>query len=125
MICPALWNLYVLCPPITIKLEIWELNRGENLMSETSPAKDSRIDLRVTQEQKELLEKAASLRGISLSAYTLFHLLPVAKQEIEDQERLVLSDCDRDLFMSIMENPPELQGNLKTAIKKYRDKYGQ
>ncbi len=32
---------------------------------------------------------------------------------------------DRDLFMPIMENPPELQGNLKTAIKKYRDKYGQ
>ncbi len=38
-------------------------------MSETSKVKDSRIDLRVTQKQKELLEKAASLRGISLSAY--------------------------------------------------------
>ena len=94
-------------------------------MSETSKAKDSRIDLRVTQEQKELLEKAASLRGISLSAYTLLHLLPIAKQDIDTQERLILSDRDRDLFMSIMENPPELQGNLKTAIKKYRDKYGQ
>lgn len=41
-------------------------------MSETSKVKDSRIDLRVTQEQKEFLEKAASLRGISLSAYTPF-----------------------------------------------------
>ena len=94
-------------------------------MSETSKVKDSRIDLRVTQEQKELLEKAASLRGISLSAYTLLHLLPLAKQDIDTQERLILSDRDRDLFMPIMENPPELQGNLKTAIKKYRDKYGQ
>ncbi|NCR42288.1 MAG: DUF1778 domain-containing protein [Microcystis aeruginosa W13-11] len=94
-------------------------------MSETSKVKDSRIDLRVTQEQKELLEKAASLRGISLSAYTLLHLLPIAKQDIDTQERLILSDRDRDLFMSIMENPPELQGNLKTATKKYRDKYGQ
>ncbi|MFM6628434.1 MAG: DUF1778 domain-containing protein [Microcystis panniformis] len=43
---------------------------------------------------------------------------------MDTQERLILSDRDRDLFMSIMENPPELQGNLKTAIKKYRDKYG-
>jgi uncharacterized protein (DUF1778 family) len=94
-------------------------------MSEASNAKDSRIDLRVTQEQKELLEKAASVRGISLSAYTLFYLLPIAKQEIEASERLVLSDRDRDLFMSMMENPPELKGNLKTAIKKYRTKYGQ
>ncbi len=94
-------------------------------MLDTSNPKDSRIDLRVTQEQKELLEKAASLRGISLSAYTLFHLLPIAQQEIDSQERLVLSDRDRDLFMSMMENPPVLQGNLKKAIKKYRDKYEQ
>jgi len=40
-------------------------------MLEISQAKDSRIDLRVTQEQKELLEKAASLRGVSLSAYSV------------------------------------------------------
>ncbi|MEH2308757.1 MULTISPECIES: type II toxin-antitoxin system TacA family antitoxin [unclassified Nostoc] len=92
-------------------------------MSETSSAKDCRIDLRVTQEQKELLERAASLKGISLSAYTLFHVLPVAKQDIDANERLVLSNLDRDLFMSIMENPPELKGKLKSAIHKYRQKY--
>jgi uncharacterized protein (DUF1778 family) len=92
-------------------------------MSEMSSAKDCRIDLRVTQEQKELLERAASLKGISLSAYTLFHVLPVAKQDIDANERLVLSNRDRDLFMSVMENPPELKGKLKSAIHKYRQKY--
>lgn len=94
-------------------------------MSETSSAKDSRIDLRVTLEQKELLERAASLKGVSLSAYTLFHVLPAAKQEVDAHERLVLSNRDRDLFMSIIENPPELKGKLKSAIKKYREKYGK
>jgi uncharacterized protein (DUF1778 family) len=88
-------------------------------------AKGSRIDLRVTQAQKELLETAAALRGVSLSAYTLFHLLAIAKQEIEAHQRLILSDRDRDLFMSALENPPELQGKLKAAIAKYRDKYGK
>ncbi len=92
-------------------------------MSEISSAKDCRIDLRVTQEQKELLERAASLKGISLSAYTLFHVLPVAKQDIDANERLVLSNRDRDLFMSVMENPPKLKGKLKSAIHKYRQKY--
>ncbi|MBN3925086.1 DUF1778 domain-containing protein [Nostoc sp. NMS4] len=92
-------------------------------MSETSSAKDCRIDLRVTQEQKELLERAASLKGISLSAYTLFHVLPVAKEDIDANERLVLSNLDRDLFMSVMENPPELKGKLKSTIHKYRQKY--
>ncbi len=61
-------------------------------MKQVSQAKDSRIDLRVTKEQKALLEKAAFLKGISLSAYTLSHLLLIAKQEIEEQEKLILSD---------------------------------
>jgi uncharacterized protein (DUF1778 family) len=94
-------------------------------MSKISSAKDNRIDLRVTQAQKELLEKAASLRGVSLSAYTILHLLPLAQQEIAAQEKLVLSDRDRDLFLSKIENPPELNGKLKSAIGKYLDKYGQ
>lgn len=94
-------------------------------MPESSKAKDSRIDLRVTQEQKELLERAAALKGVSLSAYTLFHVLPAAKQEVDSHERLVLSNRDRDLFMSVMENPPELKGKLKAAISKYREKYGE
>ncbi|MBD2293970.1 DUF1778 domain-containing protein [Anabaena sphaerica FACHB-251] len=92
-------------------------------MLETTSPKDSRVDLRVTQEQKELLEQAAALKGVSLSAYTLSYLLPIARQEIDAHERLVLSSRDRDLFMSIMENPPELKGKLKSTLKKFRDKY--
>ncbi len=87
--------------------------------------KSSRIDLRVTQEQKDLLERAASLKGLSLSAYTLSYVLPVAQQEIDSYESLVLSDRDRDLFMAVMENPPKLKGKLKAAMEKYRVKYGQ
>lgn len=90
-----------------------------------SKVKGSRIDLRVTQEQKELLERAAALKGVSLSAYTLFYVLPAAKQEVDSHERLVLSNRDRDLFMSVMENPPELKGKLKSAIRNYKEKYGE
>jgi uncharacterized protein (DUF1778 family) len=82
-------------------------------MANTSSTKDSRIDLRVTQAQKELLEAAAHLRGISLSAYT-----------IAEREKLMLTERDRELFMSALENPPKLQGKLKSAIEKYQNKYG-
>lgn len=92
-------------------------------MPETSKAKDSRIDLRVTQEQKELLERAAALKGVALSTYILFYVLPAAKQEVDSHERLVLSNRDRDMFISVMESPPELKGKLKSAIKKYIEKY--
>jgi uncharacterized protein (DUF1778 family) len=41
------------------------------------------------------------------------------------QKKLVLSDRDRDLFLSKIENPPALQGTLKLAIEKYLYKYKQ
>jgi uncharacterized protein (DUF1778 family) len=86
-------------------------------------SKNSRIDLRVTPEQKQLLEQAASIKGISLSAYTLSYLLDIAQKDITNYEKLVLSNEDRDLLLSVIENPPPLQGKLKMAIKKYRQKY--
>lgn len=41
----------------------------------------------------------------------------------KQSESLVLSDIDRDLFIFVMQNPPELKGKLKSAIQKYRHKY--
>lgn len=52
-------------------------------------------------------------------------MISFAKQEVDAHERLVLSNRDRDLIMSVMENPPELKGKLKSAVKKYRAKYGE
>ena len=91
-------------------------------MAELSP-KDSRIDLRVTEEQKAILEKAASIKGVSLSAYTLLHLVPLAQQEIDNQEQLTLSNRDRDTFLATLNNPPKLKGKLKSAISEYQNKY--
>lgn len=89
----------------------------------TSLPKDSRIDLRLTQEQKDIIEKAAAINGVSISAYTLLHLLPQAQQDIDERERLTLSNRDRDTFLSAVANPPQLTGKLKTAIAQYRQKY--
>lgn len=54
----------------------------------------------------------------------LLNVLAVAKQEIESYEVLVLSDRDRDMFVSVMENPPQLCGKLKEAIADYQQQYG-
>jgi uncharacterized protein (DUF1778 family) len=47
------------------------------------------------------------------------------RQAIDFQEKLILSNRDRDLFMSVMENPPELKGKLQATLQKFRDKYGK
>lgn len=100
------------------------IKQDGELESSLAP-KDSRIDLRVTKEQKALLEEAASIKGVSLSTYTLLNLLPLAQQDIENRERLRLSNRDRNLFVSALENPPVLKGKLKSAIAKYKNKYDE
>ena len=92
-------------------------------MVHPTKVKETRVELRVTQEQKSLLEKAASLKGLSLSAYMLSHTLAVAREDIAAHEKLVLSERDWELFVSMVENPPEPSSALTEAIKKFREKY--
>lgn len=85
--------------------------------------KDSRIDVRVKPEQKKLLELAASIKGVSLSAYLLSNSLEKARAEIEHHQKLVLSDGDRDLFVTLMEHPPEPNRALIEAMAEYQQNY--
>lgn len=44
------------------------------------------------------------------------------KKDIESDEKLVLTDKDRDLFLSLMENPPEPNQALKSATRRFKEK---
>ena len=88
-------------------------------MSEIVKVKEYTIELTITEEQKALLERAASLKGVSLKAYTLLNVLVVAKEEIEAYEVLVLSDRDRewkrseiDAALAEMVSDPEYQAEV-------------
>ena len=85
--------------------------------------KDSRIDVRVKPDQKEVLERAASIKGVSLSAYLLSNSLETARTEIERHQKLVLSDRDRDLFITLMSEPPEPSQALTEAMAQYQQEY--
>lgn len=86
-------------------------------------SKEKRIDLRVTSEQKELLERAAELKGMSLSAYLVSHGLTVAQAELEAYQKLILSDRDRDLFLELIASPPKPNSTLKKAMREFQEEY--
>ena len=66
----------------------------------STSSKTNRIDLRVNQEQKELLE--------------------IAKLDIAEHQKLVLSDRDRDLFLSLIANPPQPNQKLVEAMREFQ-----
>ncbi|MBC6452138.1 MAG: hypothetical protein GDA43_02175 [Hormoscilla sp. SP5CHS1] len=53
------------------------------------------------------MSEAASIKVVSGSDRTL------DQQEIDSHERLVLSERDRDLFISVMSNPPQLSSKRR------------
>ena len=79
--------------------------------------KDSRVDFRVSDVQKSLLERAAEIKHLSLSSYILSSSIKQAELDIAENEMLILSNRDRDLVMSALENPPEPNEALKEMFK--------
>ena len=79
--------------------------------------KDSRVDVRVSDVQKSLLERAAEIKHLSLSSYILSSSIKQAELDIAENEMLILSNRDRDLVMSALENPSEPNEALRGMFK--------
>jgi uncharacterized protein (DUF1778 family) len=86
-------------------------------------SKKKRINLQMSQEQKDLLERAAELKGMSLSTYVLSQCLAAAQADLEVHQKLVLSDRDRDLFLELLVNPPKPEKALVEAMGKFQMEY--
>jgi uncharacterized protein (DUF1778 family) len=85
--------------------------------------KNARIEARVTIEQKQLMERAASLRGQNLTEFMVSVLADAATQTILDSELIALTDRDRQAFAAALLNPtaPSAQANAKRATKAVAD----
>lgn len=68
--------------------------------------KNARLEARVTEEQKQLMEKAAFLRGQNLTEFMVSVLAEAATQIIKDREIIELTDRDRATFVNALLNPP-------------------
>lgn len=82
------------------------------------------IELTLSQQDKETLEKAAAAQSKTLSEYLLKVALYLAK-ETPEIEQIVLSDRDWEIFASAIEHPPEPSEALKAAIQKHQEKHGK
>lgn len=80
--------------------------------------KQSRIDIRVSDDVKALIEKAAGLTGTTTSAYIINKTLSSAKEDIEEMESIYLGDSDRDLFYKMIQAPPNPNKALRSLMSK-------
>ena len=93
-------------------------------MSAARKKKDN-IHIRVEPEQKEVINKAADLLGLDLSAFVLQNSLKAARAELAELKRLSLSSSDTNLFFDALTNPPAPNDSLKAAYQKYREEFSR
>ena len=94
-------------------------------MSATTNPKETSITLTLPQEQKQLLEKAAALRCLTLSEYLLQLALDAATEEIPELEPIIAGDRDWKIIESARLNPPTANEALKAAINEHQQEYGK
>ncbi|CAB1261661.1 DUF1778 domain-containing protein [Vibrio cholerae] len=82
-----------------------------------------RITARVDVDTQDLLTKAAALAGMSsINSFVLNAAIEKAKQVIEREQALKLSQADAVLLMEALDNPAVANAKLKLAAERYESK---
>jgi uncharacterized protein (DUF1778 family) len=79
-----------------------------------------RVEIRMTRAQKRTIERAASLRGTSVTDFILNAVQPAATEAIHEFEMLELRNEDRRVFVEALLHPPEPNEALKAAVARHK-----
>jgi len=78
---------------------------------------NGRVELRLRPEDKAMLTRAASIKRLDLTGYILGAVLPKAKADIAEAERLKLSERDSLRVLDLLETPPAANDRLVRAAR--------
>lgn len=93
------------------------------MASTTRSRKQERVEARVSAEQKALIERAAQLRGCSLSEYLVRSAQDAAERDIRDFEVITLSARDSQRFIDALLDPRPANAALQDAAEEYRSRW--
>jgi len=87
-------------------------------MASSSPARDDRIELRATREEKRLLTEAAAREQLDVTRFIMRNVLPAAREVVRRSERIVLSERDSKRVLELLEKPPKPTKALIAAARR-------
>ncbi len=79
-----------------------------------------RLSFRVTPEVKHLVDRAASLSGLTATAFAVSALTEQARRVVEVHEATTLSAEDFARFLVALEAPPEPTAALRKAVETHQ-----
>ncbi len=82
--------------------------------------RDDRLELRATRDEKRLLSAAAAYERLDVTSFIMRSALPSAREVVERNERIVLSERDTERVLGLLENPPKPTPALLEAARNHR-----
>jgi uncharacterized protein (DUF1778 family) len=86
--------------------------------------KQQRLEARITPDQKRLIERAAELRGTTVTEFVIASAQQAAADTIKDFEVLTLRDQARKVFVNAILNPPLPNETARAAARRYKAQLG-
>lgn len=83
--------------------------------------KKQRIDLRLTDDDKSMIEEAAAITNQSVTQFMLNSASERAAEVIEQHRRVILNEESWAKVMNALSNPPAPNEKLKRAAKRLSD----
>ena len=90
-----------------------------------SAAKRTRLEVRLSEKEKALFERAAALAGRDLSDFVLSSLHATAEETIRNHQVIELTDSDTEILVQALLNPPEPNEALREALRRDREYLGE
>lgn len=82
--------------------------------------KSQRLMARISADQKRLLQRAADIRGQTLTEFVVTAAQEAATRAVVDQEVIELSLRDSEAFAKGMVDPPPIGASLRGAAQRYK-----
>lgn len=86
-----------------------------------SALKKQRIDLRLNEDDKSMIEEAAAMTNQSISQFMVSTASERAAEVIDQHRRLILNEQSWNLVMDAISNPPAPNDRLKRAAKRLQN----
>ena len=86
----------------------------------TRRRKTSRLEARISAEEKQLLKRAADLQGCSLTEFVVRSAQEAARKTVKEHQMMSLTARDSEAFVKALLKPPAPSKNLVSAAARYK-----
>lgn len=91
----------------------------------SDPRTRERIDVRLRPDQKADIERAAHIKGLTVTDFIVQNAVTNARQTILEYETWTLERPDAEIFATALMEPAAIGPKLSQAARRYVERFGQ